>query len=401
MISSKAIITYKRKRQFSQLKLTHGLNGTNSTPETQRIISLTRFSKKTEPGQFSEKQKGHDQRSQEPKKAREINCLEGVEMGAITLRSQKVLQKLNCCENASNKSKDHSFQLDASFGKKPDAPSINLHSVVSGPNQAIARVEGSPDSQSNDMDLKISRSASADSTIEESCEVACQQGFFSQTSSENNDLLFKVKSNVLYTDSNPKKFNVPLITFSRRAKRHRVNGTDALKNVINEKRCSVVEWGNSAFTGSLHQRASQKCDSVDQSMAMAMPTMVQKINTLLVPGQDRQVKIVCKEDRNLQYSSCGCASKTKIGHCSDEEQETQGRKLVGSPVAEGVQEKNSDQCLPSLHSKADDNVQECHCPFKCRETSFTDMTNETKQLGCSVAHLEGSVTPGSLDPSRH
>lgn len=61
MISSKAIITYKRKRQFSQLKLTHGLNGTNSTPETQRIISLTRFSKKTEPGQFSEKQKGHDQ----------------------------------------------------------------------------------------------------------------------------------------------------------------------------------------------------------------------------------------------------------------------------------------------------------------------------------------------------
>lgn len=89
------------------------------------------------------------------------------------------------------------------------------------------------------------------------------------------------------------------------------------------------------------------------------------------------------------------------GHCSDEEQETQGRKLVGSPVVEGVQEKNSDQCLPSSHSRADDNVQECHCPFKCRETSSTDMTNETKQLGCSVAHLEGSVTPGSLNPSRH
>ncbi|RWR96096.1 hypothetical protein CKAN_02546200 [Cinnamomum micranthum f. kanehirae] len=240
------------------------------------------------------------------------------------------------------KSKDHSLQLDASFGKKPDSPSINLHS---------------------------------------------------ETSSENNDLLFKVKSNVLCTDLNPKKFNVPLITFSRRAKRHPVN-TDAPKNVINEKRCSVVEWGNSAFTGSLHQRASQKCDSVDQSMAM-----VQKINTLLVPGQDRQVKIVCKEeDRNLRYSSSSCASKTKIGHCSDEEQETQGRKLVGSPVAEGVQEKNSDQCLPSLHSRADDNVQECHCPFKCRETSSTDMTNETKQLGCSVTHLEGSVTPGSLNP---
>lgn len=207
-------------------------------------------------------------------------------MGPITLCSQKVLQKLNCCENASNKSKDHSLQLDASFGKKPDSPSINLPSEVSGPNQVIARVEGSPDSQSNDMDLKRSRSASSDSTIEESCEVACQQGFFSKTSSENNDLLFKVKSNVLCTDSNPKKFNVPLITFSRRAKRHRVNGTDAPKNVINEKRCSVVELSNSACTGSLHQRASQKCDSVDQSMAM-----VQKINTLLVPGQDRQVKV--------------------------------------------------------------------------------------------------------------
>lgn len=122
------------------------------------------------------------------------------------------------------------------------------------------------------------------------------------------------------------------------------------------------------------------------------------------------------------------------GNCADQEQETRRHTLVGLPIAEGVQKQKSDQHLPSSHSRPDEAVREYNCLFKCRETSSTDMTSETKQLGspkigayiessrviptgatkrsdaivgfnniserCSVAHLELSVAPGSLSPRR-
>lgn len=227
------------------------------------------------------------QHIREPKKEREINCLQGSEMGPITLHSHKVLQKLKCSENVSSKSKDYSPLVDASFGKKAGSISINLYSnEASGPNCEVVCAEGNPVSESNSMDKKRSRSVCTDSSIQKGCEIACHPESFSKTSSENNDRSHKVKSNVARTDSHPKKFSNPLITFSRRAKRQCVNGTKAPKNVINEKRCSVVEWGNCTYVSSLHQMVSQQCDSGDKSMAM-----IQEINTLHVPAQDAQYEV--------------------------------------------------------------------------------------------------------------
>ncbi|XXG61760.1 hypothetical protein AAC387_Pa05g0289 [Persea americana] len=403
MINSEVVITYKRKRPSSQLKLCHELNGTNSSLEPLNSISSTRLTREDEPGNLSEKQKGHDlkhspcgkqlcspcsepqnsgkpvqQQIQEPKKARDINCLERCEMEPITLRSRKVLQKLNPGENASSESKDGSLQVEASLGKKSESTQINFYSNLGSGSMCDAKcVAGSLGSQLEDT-TKSSRSACADSPIERKCEI----GFIpdvslSGDSPEANNLSCKVKSSITCTDSHPEKFSNPMITYSRKAKKKCVEGAATQKKLIDENRLSVVGWGNSASNvSSLHQEASERCDSVNQLIAVVL-----EMNQLPVHRQDGQEEIACKEeDHTLHSTLSGGASETKIsGGDADHKQETWRYTSVGSSVVEGVQELDSLLHLPSSHPKPDDTVQEDHCHPQFMETSPADRSNEAKQ----------------------
>lgn len=207
-------------------------------------------------------------------------------MGPITLCSHKALLKLHPGENTSSKSKDCSLQVEASLGKKSHSTQINFYSDLDSGSTCDAKcVEGSLGSQLEDV-TKRSRSVCADSSIERNCEIGCIPDVsISGESPDTNYSSYKVKSNIICTKSHPIKFSNPIIAYSRRAKKKCLDGTGAQQKLIDENRLSMVGWGNCASNvSSLHQGASQRCDSVNQAM-------VSEMKQLLVRGQKGQDEV--------------------------------------------------------------------------------------------------------------
>lgn len=363
------VITYKRKRHFSQLQLSPELKATNSSPGSLSSAS-TRLNLKAESSKkhLKEKQKGNDQkriprekrlcstcsgphhsgkpvqqRIQEPRRTRENNCIEGSEIGPIILRSHKVLLKLNPGENSSRKIGDCSPQVDASYEKKPDSTQMELYPNADSDSTCKATsTEGIHGSHLQDTDRKSERSVCTDLSTERNCASGYHPDvpFSKDCHSENNNTEYKVKSSIISSDSHPKKFSNPLITFSRRAKKKNVHGTDSPK-LSEENRC-LVKLSDGNFGIDSHQEASQKCNSDDK-----LPSTISGTNPQHV-GQE----IACK-----------------VRDCTFESEH-----------------------LPSLHPKLDDVVKD-HCTSKCMEISLTDVTLDSKQ--CETHNFATSIGAAS------
>ncbi|XP_077228186.1 uncharacterized protein LOC143861144 isoform X2 [Tasmannia lanceolata] len=478
MISNKVVLTYKRKRLSSQFEIPQGIKGAStscdsprSTPTiiTQKDDSKTRHltaKQKSDdehyvqcvicdidgnllgcdscprtyhlhcvdpplqhfpPGKWlcsvcsehSGPGKSSQQRVREPRTARAKKCIEGSEMGPNTLRSRKVLLKVHRDKNTSSKEKDISLKKDASSEKNSNSIQIDVDShLSSGTPCKVADIKRRSLSRLIEMDTaNRSSSVCLDSSIEKNHGPGYQEASLSKTfPSETSDLPHQVNSNVPCSDVLPNKFNSPLITFSRRAKKKELVNRRAIENKTEESKCSGIEWSNcgTGVSGS-REGASRKYNSEGPSTAVDL-IEGQEMSPLLM---QRQYKIDDKEeDGNFKSTSSGCALETKNADHRTEQNSRQSL-LEGSSMVECVPELNPGHSLSSLHPRPNH-------PIKCVDTSpstdvikkpffgeasQTTITGAEKsegtarldnisENGSSLAHLELSVAPpGSIGPS--
>ncbi|XP_043712930.1 uncharacterized protein LOC122661560 isoform X2 [Telopea speciosissima] len=301
MISSKVVITYRRKRTPSRLEPACGTPCTNSTSESPSGNLATR------PGQHDESCKSYLPENQKGDARLCIKCFDlggnllqcggcsqiyhphcidppvklvtheqwlcttciqqkcssksleqqVPESGRKMARSgltDKVLLATNHGEYSSDKETEGSLLADACSN--------------SGSTCKSAFPETKSISQFEDVEIELkAKSSSTDSSLERNCSSVCPCACMSKTFDiENPDSLSNDKSCLTCSDAlMKKKRSSPLITFCRRAKKKKdVNRTDTEYNsVVEEKRYTAINYSSASEIGSKREAPSE-CISVGQ-----------------------------------------------------------------------------------------------------------------------------------------